>query len=132
MRVFAVIDRAGERSEHQFRGEEREIMEGLTTLVREQDPDFVTGYNIDNFDLPRMEERAEAISPRPKYSRSPLFGWGRVPMKEGEGKRIFPTRQQNRVWRIPGRIPMDAWWQARQTLRPQRESLRYVSRASMA
>ena len=123
----AVIDRAGKRSEHQFRGEEREIMEGLTALVREQDPDFVTGYNIDNFDLPRMEERAEVISPRPKYTRSPLFGWGRVPMKEGEGKRIFPTRQQNRVWRIPGRIPMDAWWQARQTLRPQRESLRYVS-----
>ena len=87
----AVIDRAGERSEHQFRGEEREIMEGLTTLVREQDPDFVTGYNIDNFDLPRMEERAEAISPRPKYSRSLLFGWGRVPMKEGE-ETNFPNQ----------------------------------------
>jgi len=123
----AVVDRAGERSEHEFKGEEREIMEGLTSLVRESDPDFITGYNIDNFDLPRMEERAEVICPRPKYNRSPLFGWGRVPMNEGEGKRIFPTRQQNRVWRIPGRIPMDAWWQARQTLRPQRESLRYVS-----
>tara|TARA_B100001250_G_scaffold244621_1_gene210273 strand:- start:82 stop:2691 length:2610 start_codon:yes stop_codon:yes gene_type:complete len=123
----AVVDRAGERSEHEFKGEEREIMEGLTSLVRESDPDFVTGYNIDNFDLPRMEERAEVICPRPKYNRAPLFGWGRVPMNEGEGKRIFPTRQQNRVWRIPGRIPMDAWWQARQTLRPQRESLRYVS-----
>jgi len=123
----AVVDRGGERSEHEFRGEEREIMEGLTSLVRESDPDFITGYNIDNFDLPRMEERAEVICPRPKYNRSPLFGWGRVPMNEREGKRIFPTRQQNRVWRIPGRIPMDAWWQARQTLRPQRESLRYVS-----
>lgn len=123
----AVVDRAGERSEHEFKGEEREIMEGLTSLVRESDPDFVTGYNIDNFDLPRMDERAEVICPRPKYNRAPLFGWGRVPMNEGEGKRIFPTRQQNRVWRIPGRIPMDAWWQARQTLRPQRESLRYVS-----
>ena len=123
----AVVDRAGVRSEYEFKGEEREIMEGLTSLVRESDPDFVTGYNIDNFDLPRMEERAEVICPRPKYNRSPLFGWGRVPMNEGESKRIFPTRQQNRVWRIPGRIPMDAWWQARQTLRPQRESLRYVS-----
>ncbi|MCH1592332.1 MAG: hypothetical protein L7R66_04995 [Candidatus Thalassarchaeaceae archaeon] len=123
----AVIDRAGDRSEHRFRGEEREIMEGLTSLVREADPDFITGYNIDNFDLPRMDERAEVICPRPKYNRAPLFGWGRVPMNEGDSKRIFPTRQQNRVWRIPGRIPMDAWWQARQTLRPQRESLRYVS-----
>ena len=43
------------------------------------------------------------------------------------GRRLFPQRQQNRVWRISGRIPLDAWWQARQTLSPQRESLRYVS-----
>nr|AIF15158.1 DNA-directed DNA polymerase (DPA, polB1) [uncultured marine group II/III euryarchaeote KM3_69_H04] len=49
-------------------------------------------------------------------------------MLQSESKqRKFPSRQQNRVWRIPGRIPLDAWWQARQTLRPQRESLRYVS-----
>ena len=80
-------------------------MEGLTALVREQDPDFVTGYNIDNFDLPRMQERAEVISPRPKYSRSPLFGWGRVPMKEGEGKRIFPTRQRKQGLENPWKNP---------------------------
>ena len=42
--------------------------------------------------------------------------------------RIFPNRNQNRTWTIKGRIPLDAWWQARQTLRPQRESLKYVSK----
>ena len=59
---------------------------------------------------------------------------GRVPINETETKRgwrkpgrIFPNREQNRTWTIKGRIPLDAWWQARQTLRPQRESLRYVS-----
>ena len=123
----AVVDRDGDRSEYEFKGPERDIMEGLTRLVRDEDPDFITGYNIDNFDLPRMQERAEVICPRPKIDRLPLFGWGRVPASEGEGKRVFPQRQQNRVWRIVGRIPMDAWWQARQTLRPQRETLRYVS-----
>jgi DNA polymerase I len=48
----AVIDRSGERKTHEFIGSEKEIMEGLTRLVRDEDPDFITGYNIDNFDLP--------------------------------------------------------------------------------
>ena len=124
----AVIDRDGERTEHAFRGEESDIMEGLTGLVRSEDPDIITGYNIDNFDLPRMQERADLIAGRSSVDKEALYGWGRVPMLQSESKqRKFPSRQQNRVWRIPGRIPLDAWWQARQTLRPQRESLRYVS-----
>jgi len=124
----AVIDRAGERSEHSFRGDEGDIMEGLTKLVRSEDPDFITGYNIDNFDLPRMLERMDVLSGRSKMDAASLYGWGRVPMLESESKRLVPERRPNRVWRIPGRIPLDAWWQVRQTLRPERESLRYVSK----
>tara|TARA_B100000900_G_scaffold406820_1_gene418463 strand:- start:9026 stop:11686 length:2661 start_codon:yes stop_codon:yes gene_type:complete len=127
----AVIDRNGERTIHEFKGTEIEIMEGLTRLVREEDPDFITGYNIDNFDLPRTQDRSEENS-NTFSEQSSMFGWGRVPLTDKEiGSkqlgRIFPKRQQNRVWRISGRIPLDAWWQARQTLSPQRESLRYVS-----
>ena len=131
----AVIDRAGERTEYPITGAETEILEKLTEVVRSEDPDFITGYNIDNFDLPRMEERSEYIDTESEMDRSSLLGWGRVPANEAETKRgwrrpgrIFPNREQNRVWTIKGRIPLDAWWQARQTLRPQRESLRYVSR----
>ena len=123
----AVVDRGGERIEHTFKGEEGDIMEGLTKIIRSEDPDIITGYNIDNFDLPRMEERAGVIAGRSKMEAASLNGWGRVPMLQSEN-RLFPKRQQNRVWRIPGRIPLDAWWQARQTLRPQRETLRYVSK----
>ena len=128
----AVIDRAGERTTHEFRGDESDIMEGLTRLVREEDPDIITGYNIDNFDLPRILDRSELNSKRSRSNQAAMFGWGRVPIVESEigtrsAGRVFPQRQQNRVWRIQGRIPFDAWWQARQTLRPQRESLRYVS-----
>ncbi len=127
----AVIDRNGHRTIHEFKGSEREIMEGLTRLVREEDPDFITGYNIDNFDLPRTQDRSEENS-NSFSEQSSMFGWGRVPLTNREigvkkTGRIFPQRQQNRVWRISGRIPLDAWWQARQTLSPQRESLRYVS-----
>jgi len=123
----AVVDRGGERTEHTFKGEEGDIMEGLTKIIRSEDPDVITGYNIDNFDLPRMEERAGVIAGRSKMEAASLNGWGRVPMLQSEN-RLFPKRQQNRVWRIPGRIPLDAWWQARQTLRPQRETLKYVSK----
>ncbi|MED5159015.1 MAG: family B DNA polymerase [Candidatus Thermoplasmatota archaeon] len=123
----AVVDRGGKRTEHTFQGEEGDIMEGLTKLLRSEDPDIITGYNIDNFDLPRMEERADVLAGRSKMEAASLYGWGRVPMLQSENRRLFPSRQQNRVWRIQGRIPLDAWWQARQTLRPQRESLRYVS-----
>ena len=127
----AVIDRSGDRTTHEFIGSEKEIMEGLTRLVRDEDPDFITGYNIDNFDLPRTLERSEENS-NSFSEQSSMFGWGRVPLTNKEigtkkTGRIFPQRQQNRVWRISGRIPLDAWWQARQTLSPQRESLRYVS-----
>jgi len=124
----AVIDKGGERTEHTFQGEEGDIMEGLTKLLRSEDPDIITGYNIDNFDLPRMEERADVLAGRSRMEAAALYGWGRVPMLQSENRRLFPSRQQNRVWRIPGRIPLDAWWQARQTLRPQRETLKYVSK----
>ncbi|MCH1592301.1 MAG: hypothetical protein L7R66_04840, partial [Candidatus Thalassarchaeaceae archaeon] len=131
----AIVDRAGQRTEYPIKGAETEILEKLTEVVRSEDPDFITGYNIDNFDLPRMEERSEDISPNSESDRAPLLGWGRVPMSVSEIKkgwrrpgRIFPNREQNRVWTIKGRIPLDAWWQARQTLRPQRESLKYVSK----
>ena len=130
----AVVDRAGDRTEYPITGAETDILEKLTEVVRSEDPDFITGYNIDNFDLPRMEERSEFIDTESELDRASLLGWGRVPVNEAEVKRgwnkpgrVFPSRAQNRVWTIKGRIPLDAWWQARQTLRPQRESLRYVS-----
>jgi len=122
-----VVARGEERTEHEFRGPEKEILEGMTRLVRDEDPDFITGYNIDNFDLPRVLERAEENAGRSKFEQAALCGWGRVPAVESERRRLRPSRRLNRVWDIKGRIPMDAWWQVRQTLRPERESLRFVA-----
>ena len=122
-----VVARGEQRTEYEFRGSEKEILEGMTRLVRDEDPDFITGYNIDNFDLPRVIERAEENSGGSKFEQAALCGWGRVPAIESESKRLSPNRAINRVWRLTGRIPMDAWWQVRQTLRPERESLRFVA-----
>ena len=123
----AVVQRGKERTEHTFRGSEREILEGLARLVRESDPDIITGYNIDNFDLPRIESRMKALARGSNIeSAAELFGWGRVPLFDPDGERLLPKKDR-RTWRIQGRCVLDAWWQARMTLRPQRETLRFVA-----
>jgi len=125
----AVVQRGDERTEHTFRGSEREILEGLTRLVRETDPDIITGYNVDNFDLPRIESRMKALAQGTDIqAAAELFGWGRVPILDADGGRLLPKRDTaRRTWRLHGRCVLDAWWQARMTLRPQRETLRFVA-----
>ena len=130
----AVVEdlQSGHRETFSFVGEEAKIMEDLTLVVRSHDPDIITGYNIDNFDLPRLNDRM-AVHARSKdwRKRSLLFGWGRVQQTESEAKRtrsgLYPRRQSSRAWNVAGRTIVDAWWQARMALRPQRETLSFIS-----
>jgi len=131
----AVVQQNGQSETHTFRGDEREMMEGLTRLVRDSDPDIITGYNIDNFDLPRIKERMEELEDRKdRLTKAALAGWARVPITEdackgsrNRGPQILAHRQLNRKWTLTGRCVMDAWWEARMTLRPKRETLKFVS-----
>jgi DNA polymerase I len=121
-----------ERQVFEYRGSEAEILEGLTATVQATDPDIITGYNIDNFDLPRLADRTGVLQRgRGWEGTADLFGWGRAPRLETELKRnrdaLVPKRQSNRAWNLSGRVVMDAWWQARQTLRPRRETLSFVA-----
>ena len=122
----------GEREVFSYRGTEQEILEGLTATVQSTDPDIITGYNIDNFDLPRLADRTAVLQRgRGWEGTKALFGWGRAPPLESELKRqrdaLAPKRQSNRAWNLSGRVVMDAWWQARQALRPRRETLSFVA-----
>ena len=122
----------GDRSTYEFRGDEYSILEGLTSVVLEHDPDIITGYNIDNFDLPRLADRTQILKRgRGSEGVMALFGWGRAPRLETELKRqrdaLLPKRQSNRAWNLSGRVVMDAWWQARQALKPRRETLSFVA-----
>ena len=120
----------GERQSFSFRGDEAEMMKQLTDVVNRHDPDIITGYNIDNFDLPRLVDRAKVLKSG-QHSTASLIGWGRVPVDEGELTRqrdaLIPRRQSNRAWNLAGRAVMDTWWQARQALRPRRETLSFVA-----
>ena len=40
----------------------------------------------------------------------------------------YLNRGNARAWSLAGRCVMDAWWQARQALRPERETLSFVTK----
>ena len=40
-----------------LRGKENEILENFVRLINEKDPDILTGYNSDGYDIPVIEER---------------------------------------------------------------------------
>lgn len=122
----------GSRTVHEFRGDEESILIGMNDLLRDFDPDIITGYNIDNFDLPRIVERANHLKRSSDHmGKAQLIGWGRTPVSFDEMKRVRdslqPRRASNKAWSLAGRAIVDAWWQARMELRPQRESLSFVS-----
>ncbi|MDP6233020.1 MAG: DNA polymerase domain-containing protein [Candidatus Poseidoniaceae archaeon] len=122
----------GAREVHSWRDDETALLEGLTELILDRDPDIITGYNIDNFDLPRIAERVEALGGRKDAERRlAMFGWGRTPQDASDLRRqresVVPKRASTRAWTLGGRCVMDAWWQARMALRPQRETLAFVS-----
>ena len=72
----------GERSHHTFAEDEATILKKMTQLMRESDPDIITGYNIDNFDMGRIVDRANLLAKSNKSLRAELMGWGRVSEKK--------------------------------------------------
>jgi len=97
-------------------GSEREIVEAFVKLVHELDPDIISGYNIDGYDLPVLVERAKQVGiPRLQLARdfSDFFHLG------------------ERFWRVDGRILTDVWWAVkaeRLSLHMKQETLDYVAR----
>ena len=94
-------------------GSEKDIINGFADLIRKEDPDVITGYNIDNYDIRKIEERA-------KVNRmKDAMPWGR------DGGQ--PKLRSERFWRVKGRIICDAWWAARKEIHPKQETLNAVS-----
>ncbi|MBR2255122.1 MAG: DNA polymerase II, partial [Candidatus Methanomethylophilaceae archaeon] len=96
-------------------GTEKEIITGFADLVRTEDPDVITGYNIDNYDIRKIMERAEA------NRMKDALPWGR----DGGQPKLFSER----FWRVKGRLINDAWWAAKRELRPKQETLNAVAKA---
>ena len=94
-------------------GSEKKIISAFSDLIRKEDPDVITGYNIDNYDIRKIEERAKA------NRMKDALPWGR------DGGQ--PKLRSERFWRVKGRIICDAWWAARKEIHPKQETLNAVS-----
>ena len=94
-------------------GSEKDIIIKFAELIRKEDPDVITGYNIDNYDIRKIQERALF------NKMKDAMPWGR---DMGQPRTI-----NERFWRIKGRIIIDAWWAAKRELRPKQETLNAVS-----
>ncbi len=110
--ICCVIKEGDKVDPHRFHGDEAKMIADFAKLIIEADPDVITGYNIDGFDIPQIQERAKALG------LGPLI-WAR-----------FPTEidQYNRFWRAQGRVIVDAWWAVKRVLRPKQETLNAVAK----
>jgi DNA polymerase I len=91
--------------------DEERILTGFLEAVAEHDPDVLTGYNIDGYDLPYIEDRLASFGHRMTIGR--------------DGRQA--RRVSDRFWRAHGRIVADAWWNVKRELKPKRERLADVS-----
>ena len=116
-RIFTIccaIRRAGsDKLEYEriVENDEKRILERFSELFRRIDPDVITGYNIENYDIPVVLERAEVHGVK--------VPWGR--------DRSMPRIRSERYWRVTGRIVADAWWNAKRQLKPKKETLNAIA-----
>lgn len=94
-------------------GSERDIVRGFLEFVEKFDPDVITGYNIDGYDLPVMESRAR------------MNGISGLSLSR-DGMQISNVGE--RFWRAHGRIIADAWWSTKVELHPKQETLDAVAK----
>ena len=107
--------------------DERRLLADFVTEVRKLDPDVITGYNINNFDLQMLYDRSNALNPPPegkKATAGEFMNFGR--------DSLGMSRRENRTtgfvtWDVKGRLLQDAWLSVKKELRPKREGLGYVS-----
>lgn len=95
-----------------IRGAEKDILEEFSKLVQRLDPDVVTGYNIEGYDIPHLQKRHQARG-LSEFTFS----------REGSDMRVF----MNRFLRATGRVITDTWWNVRRELHPKQETLQAVS-----
>jgi DNA polymerase I len=110
--ICCVIKFKEKIDEERLKGDEKEIIQKWVEVIKSYDPDVITGYNIDGYDLPIILERAEKLD-----LGDLLISRNLKPLKSVEG----------RFWRLEGRIIADAWWNVKRELRPKKETLSYIS-----
>jgi len=94
-------------------GNERDIITAFIETINYEDPDVITGYNINNYDIPKLIERAKECG----------IENIQIGRDGGELRNVM-----GKFWRLNGRLVADAWWSAKTELKPKRETLNFVSK----
>jgi DNA polymerase I len=111
--ICCVVKSDGELVSMSFSGDEKKMIQDFTDFIIKSDPDVITGYNIDGFDIPQILQRATALHMPDPY-------WGRYPGSL--------SQYNNRFWWTEGRVIIDAWWAVKKILKPKQETLNAVSK----
>ena len=94
--------------------DEKEMLQGMNEIISEYDPDFITGFNINNFDIPYILERMKSQDVYP--------GFGRC------NKRVTTNQVMNRHRvNITGRIVVDSFELVKKGFSMKRYDLNSVS-----
>lgn len=105
-------DSKKDRKEFTLSGEEQDIIDDFCDIINDEDPDIITGYNINGYDIPVIIRRMEKLG----------MGELNIGRDDSEVKDIG-----NRIWGVNGRVIADAWWCVRTELNLKRETLNHVS-----
>ncbi|XP_017656625.1 DNA polymerase delta catalytic subunit isoform X3 [Nannospalax galili] len=86
--------------------QEEDLLQAWSNFVRAMDPDVITGYNIQNFDLPYLISRAQTL----KVDRFPLLGRVtgiRSNIRDSSFQSRQVGRRDSKVVSMVGRVQMD-------------------------
>lgn len=92
---------------------EQELLLKWQQFLQAADVDIITGYNVQNFDIPYLLDRAEALSKvRPGPNMSPFKLWGRIKgspakMKDTTFQSAAFGKRNNVETTIEGRVVFD-------------------------
>jgi len=126
---WSYYDEATEDSEEGIiDGAEGDIIDDLNELIRIYDPDVITGYNINQYDLPHIEDRAFGNKRRLPIGRDGTYPRARFGGKSKDLSWSEKSRGDIERWVCNGRIVADAWLLARVAFKPKREKLNFVAK----
>lgn len=94
---------------------EEDMLNKWSAFLRAADPDIITGYNVQNFDIPYLLDRAEALgkrNPRVKQALAGFSQWGRIRNSKAKMRdTVFQSaaygRRSNVETTIEGRVIFD-------------------------
>jgi DNA polymerase delta subunit 1 len=87
---------------------EKELLQAWSEFVVLVDPDILTGYNIVNFDLGYLKDRAEALRLK-EFDKFTRIAEKRISVKESKFSSAQTGSRESKEWNIDGRIIFDVY-----------------------